>query len=463
MKNRYFTQSSIILVLFLGIILLKSSFPGLASQNEATTVFLPLLTTPKPITQIVSVSSTGVQTDQGVYFSTISGNGRYIAFDSRATNLVSNDTNDGRDVFVHDIQTRQTTRVSVTSGGAQVMGSSYSPVISTDGRYVVFLSSSPQLVPGDTNFANDVFVHDLQTGETTRVSVASDGTQGNGNSGTETYAEDYMPAISPDGRFVAFTSLANNLVPFDNNNSKDVFVHDRQTGQTTRISIASDGAEANNGSIRPSISNDGHYVSFDSGATNLVSNDNNNQNDIFIHDRQTGTTTRVSIATNGTEGNDVSYNSSISADGRYVTFTSLATTLVPGSSWAGTHNVFLRDRQTNQTTQISLRWDGGPPNYHSNSPVISGDGRFIVFESSENQLIPNNPAQHNSIYVYDHILEKMYIVTKPSANSTSSNPAISTTGQYIVFSSLASNLIPGDVNNDTDIFWTDRIYVGGVP
>jgi Tol biopolymer transport system component len=183
-------------------------------------------------------------------------------------------------------------RVSVASDGSE--GNDYSayPSISADGRYVAFESWASNLVDGDTNYSYDVFVHDRWTGETTCVSIASDGTHGNNFS--------YSPSISANGRYVAFSSDANRLVSGDTNNSTDVFVHDRWTGETTRVSIASDGTQGNDVSSDPSISADGRFVAFQSSASNLVISDTNNASDIFVHDRQAGETSIVSIASDGT-------------------------------------------------------------------------------------------------------------------------------------------------------------------
>jgi len=203
------------------------------------------------------------------------------------------------------------TRISVASDGTQGNGDSAwnTPRFSSNGRYVVFNSTASNLVPGDTNGADDVFVYDRQGNQISRVSVSSEGAQGNYGSGG--------PSISEDGRYVAFHSLSSNLVNDDTNNNFDVFVHDRQTGQTTRVSIASDGAQGigyYGSSLWPSISADGRYVAFTSRAYNLVPNDTNpgcEQHyqpsgqcaDVFVHDRATGQTTRVSVASDGTEGN----------------------------------------------------------------------------------------------------------------------------------------------------------------
>jgi len=209
-------------------------------------------------------------------------NGRFVAFKSRATNLVLGDTNFVEDVFVHDRETGETTRVSVATGGEQANGPSQDdePGISADGRFVAFISEATNLVPGDTNGVKDIFVHDRQTGETTRVSVATGGGQANGPS-------EGQPALNGSGRFVVFSSEASNLVPGDTNGEDDVFVHDRQTGETTRVSVATGGGQGMGGGAggSPQLSGDGHIVAFGSEATNLVPGDTNGVQDIFIHDR----------------------------------------------------------------------------------------------------------------------------------------------------------------------------------
>lgn len=218
----------------------------------------------------VSVASDGTEGNFASDAPSISADGRYVAFVSGASNLVANDADQIDDIFVHDLQTRQTTIVSVASDSTQANAGSRNPVISADGRYVAFASDASNLVANDTNGSRDIFVHDRQTQQTTRVSVVSDGGQSSGGTSTSP-----LVSISSNGRYVAFSSPATNLVPDDTNGLNDVFVHDRQTGQTTRISVASDGTQANGDSVDPSISADGRYVAFDSGASNLAPNDTN--------------------------------------------------------------------------------------------------------------------------------------------------------------------------------------------
>src|SRR6266540_2170763 len=306
----------------------------------------------------VSVDSFGNQGNGGSFRPALSADGAVVAFDSDATNLVMGDTNGASDVFMYEAG--QTTLVSVGLGGAPGNSHSTDPSISANGRLVAFYSVATNLVNGDTNNAGDIFVYDKQ-GQTRRVSVSSGGAAGNSDS--------YDPSISPNGRFVAFYSVATNLVNGDTNtcgpfttpgSCSDVFVRDLQMGQTTRVSVASDGAQANGGSYIPSMSEDGDFVAFESGATNLVSDDTNNVGDIFVHDRQTGQTERVSVDSHDAQANGGSFNVSLSADGRAVAFYSNATNLVSGDT-NGTDDFFVADRGIAQSFAISVTLANDPP------------------------------------------------------------------------------------------------------
>ena len=239
------------------------------------------------------MASDGTHGNSNSHNATISSDGRYVAFESTANNLVISDTNGYDDIFVHDRQTGHTLRASVASDGTQANNAGNLPSISANGQYVTFFSTANNLVISDTNGASDVFIHDTETGRTKRVSVTSDGTQGNSSS--------YNASISADGQYVAFESWANNLVISDTNSAYDVFVHNTQTGQTQRVSLASDGKQGNYQSHYPSISADGRYVAFESYATNLVISDTNYHYDIFVHNIQTRQTSRVSVASDGTQ------------------------------------------------------------------------------------------------------------------------------------------------------------------
>ena len=305
-------------------------------------------------TQLVSVAADGTQANSDSFGPAISADGRYVAFDSLASNLVPGDTNDHSDVFVRDRRSGTTQLVSVATDGTQANSDSFDPAISADGRYVAFGSDASNLVPGDTNGTDEVFVRDRRSGTTQLVSVATGGTQANGRS--------FIPAISADGRYVVFGSDASNLVPGDTNGTDEVFVRDLRSGTTQRVSVATGGTQANSDSFSPAISADGRYVAFDSDASNLVPGDTNHHADVFVRDLRSGTTQLVSVATDGTQANgNSSYEPAISADGRYVAFGSDASNLVPGDTNENS-DVFVRDRQSGTTQRVSVATDGTQAN-----------------------------------------------------------------------------------------------------
>jgi Tol biopolymer transport system component len=317
---------------------------------------------------------------------------------SGASNLIPADTNGAVDVFVHDRLTRSTTRVSVASNGTEANADSAfvgAPQLSADGRFVAFESFASNLVLGDTNGVLDVFVHDRQTGITIRANVASDGTEAN-NQGI-------APAISGDGRFVAFWSMASNLVPGDTNicpwACEDVFVHDRQTGTTTRVSVAADGTQADGNSESPTISGDGRFVAFESAASNLLPGDTNSAFDVFVHDRQTGAITRASVAADGTQANNTSRSASISGDGRVVAFHSFASNLVQPDTNPDS-DVFVHDQQTGTVLMASVAADGTQGNSSSVRPSTSGDGRFVSFDSAASNLVPGDTNGIGDVFVH---------------------------------------------------------------
>jgi len=330
-------------------------------------------------TERVSESSAGIQGNNDAFTLSLSSNGRFVAFGSLATNLVAGDTNAVLDVFVHDRNTGTTERVSISTAGDQANDESYSPAVNSDGRFVAFQSDASNLVPFDTNNKSDIFVRDRTTGVTERVSVTSDGTQGNGDS--------FFAAISSDGRFVAFTSEATNLVAGDTNNKADIFVRDRQKDRTE---IIVEPAEFNTGSgviiVAPAISPDGGFLGFRSNADNLVPGDTNNSFDTFLIERGTLTAELDSVSSSEVEGNADSGQPSISSNNRYVVFSSIATNLVLQDT-NGSEDVFVRDRDEGRTRRVSLAFDGSEGDNSSFSAVISGDGRFVAFTSFADNLV----------------------------------------------------------------------------
>ncbi len=344
---------------------------------------------------LASRDQTGAQGNAYSHLPSISHDGRYVAFQSKASNLVSGDTNALDDIFVHDRKTGTTKLVSVDSTGKHGTSASTWPSISSDGRQVAFGSYSA-LIAGDTNSDEDVYVHDLQTGKTARVSVSASGGQSNNDSG--------YPSISSDGRYVAFYSKATNLIPNDTNGSWDIFVHDRQSGATKLVSVSSTGGQGNGWSLFPSISGKGRYVAFISSATNLVAGDTNGKVDVFVHDSQTGKTERVSLDSKGGEANGDSgdLNSwrcvSISDDGRFVVFESEASNLVSGDT-NNREDVFLHDRTTKKTVRLSVNDDGVQGNNHSERPSIAPDGRYVVFQSKADNLTTNDTNGATDVFM----------------------------------------------------------------
>lgn len=406
------------------------------------------------LTSRVSVSSSGAQGDQISNESSLSADGRFVAFTSAASNMApSPDTTRRRDVFVRDQQTGVTSRVSVSSTGElAASGYSESPSISADGRYVAFVSNAPNLVPSDTNNTVDVFVHDREAGLTRRVNVSSAGAQANRGA--------FYTSISADGRYVVFDSSASNLVPGDTNEVSDIFVHDLQSGATSRVSVSSAGAQASSGSGKASISGDGRFVVFASGASDLVPSDTNVAEDVFMHDRQSGVTTRVSVSSTGGQANRYSREASISPDGRYVGFESLASNLVADDT-NGTLDVFLHDLQTSETTRVSISSTGTEGNSYSFKPAISGGGRYVAFTSVATNFVAGetNTSRYH-VFVRDRqagTTERVSVSSEGTlANGDSYWPSISTDGRHVGFTSAASNLVAEDTNGKEDVFVHQR-------
>jgi hypothetical protein len=405
-----------------------------------------------PATQRVSVASNGRQGTGHSLYPSLSASGLSVAFESRASNLVANDTNRRSDVFVHGVRAGGTKRVSVSTAGRQGNDDSRGGVISADGRFIAFYSWASNLVPGDTNGAVDIFVHQRATATTTRVSVGAAGTQANSDS--------LFPALSADGRYVAFDSAASNLVAGDTNGWDDIFVRDRQSGTTQRISVANDGAQSIGGtSARPAISADGRFVAFLSYATNLVPGDTNGSADIFVRDRVAGTTRRVSVASGGAQANASSFEAAISADGRFVAFNSEAANLVAGDT-NGYQDVFVHELSTGQTERMSVASTGAEGNSHSQAATLSADGRFVAFHSSAANLVPNDTNGADDVFIRDRRADTTQRVsltqTGGQSNGYSFYPTLSADAGLVAFASTARNLVPGDTNGKFDVFVRTR-------
>jgi len=428
-KQQIRTLSKAIVVLML-VALVAYALPGPVFSAWAA---------PGDITR-VSVSSSGLQANAYSRDADISADGRYVVFWSGASNLVEGDTNGAEEIFLHDLQSGKTTRVSVDSNGAQADNGSFYPVISGDGRFSAFMSDATNLVSGDTNGFSDIFLHDRQTGNTIRVSVSSNGAQANNIS-------DSYVSISSDGRFIVFDSDATNLVSGDTNDFTDIFIYDRLTAITERVSLDSHEAQANGGSSNASISADGRFVAFSSSANNLVNGDTNNHVDIFIRDRAMGLTTRVSVNSSGVEADRASSDPAISGDGRYVTFSSVATNLFDEEPYGYPH-VFVHDRATGMTTLASTQ-DGYQMVGWSTMPDISADGRYIAFEFDDR----SDGLPYRSIYIHDRLTGlTRRVSTTGGGEDYAFGPTIASDGRYVAFASNNSHLVPGDTNGESDVF-----------
>jgi Tol biopolymer transport system component len=391
-----------------------------------------------------SVAADGTEADKMSQISAAGSDGRFVAFESDASDLIASDHNNSTDIFVRDRSTGAIVRASVASDGSEANQRSYSPRISADGRFVAFDSDADMLVPNDTNRVIDVFRHDLTTGETIRVSVASDGSQAYGGD----------PSISGDGRYVFFSSDATNLVPNDTNGKGDVFRHDCETGETIRVSLRWNGIQVGGNSGTPRCSADGQQVAFFSEAPNLDGSGAHGY-DVYVRDILAATTELVSVGDDGSLANGVSYLGSISGDGAFVVFWSEADDLV-GNDDNGDWDVFLRDRAGGRTTLLSVGLDGTAANGKSSNCAISSDGETAVFESLAPDLIDSDTNGDSDVFVadlhYGTLIRASERTGHIEAHGDSHFPSVAGDGTEVYFQSLSDDLVDGDTNQVADLF-----------
>lgn len=388
-------------------------------------------------TALISISTAGVQGDLGSEWADMTPDGRYVVFQSYARNLVDGDTNGKTDIFRHDRVTGETIRISIASDGTQADGDSRLPSISDDGRYIVFQSYAANLISNDINSVwPDIYMRDVVSGMTELISVDSDENQKWGGASN--------PHISGDGNHVAFeywSEFNEELDPGDTNNAIDIYVRDRTAGTTTLVSIATDETQGDTFSVHPKISTTGRYIAFDSTASTFAASDELNTWDVFVHDRTTGTTTIASVSSGGVIGNGVSSQVDISGDGRYVYFSSSATNLVPNASGGE----YLHDLITGETISIG----------EGQSGAISANGRYLVTFKP----LVNDPGKYG-VRIYDREAGISWPVFLSNyaeiENGSSLGFAISDDGRSMSFSSSSDNLILNDQNGTIpDIFVTD--------
>lgn len=455
---------------------------------------------------LVGVTANGAS---GTTYLAMSSDGRYVVFLSAATNLVANDTNGATDVFVSDLTSGTTALVSTNIAGAQQNGDASTAGISSDGRYVVFTSAATNLVANDTNGVADVFVKDLQTGQVTRASTDSVGNEADGGAS-------YGVSITVGGRYVVFTSYADNLVADDTNGVADVFVKDLVAGTTTRVSTSSTGVQGDASSTGGTttyglVTSDGRYVLFTSDATNLISDDTNGVGDVFLKDLLSGSVVRVntdsdgsasygacsaaamtadgryilfntgfvtvvlkdlvsgvatcvSTASDETAADSNSFGRGISADGRYVLFESDASNLVDGGTDSEL-NIFLKDTASGATSRITA--DGAryiPSSSHTVAAAISPDGRYVVFSSSGPDEVSNDNNQASDVFLKDLTADTTQLISARGTDAavaarfcSSTSGSVSLDGRYTVFISDATNLVADDTNGTADVFVQDGL------
>ncbi|GLY08495.1 hypothetical protein [Actinoplanes sp. NBRC 101535] len=401
----------------------------------------------------VSTPVTGTSTDGDSTTPVVSDDGRYVAFASGATNLVNGDTNNSYDIFLTDRRDGTTRRLSIAANGAQADSASYGPSITADGHFILFYSYAANLVPGDTNGVNDLFLYDTRLQSLRRIDALA-------GDGTNPFHDLSSARISADGSTVVLSPTAA-LVPGDTNGSNDVYAHDLATSRTDLISHTAAGTTGNGASFAAAVSAGGRYVAFLSYATDLVAGDTNATADVFLRDRSTGTVTRVNLTHDGrqfTRSTDMSL--AVSADGRYVTFASAEPTAVPGDTNANT-DVFVRDVTAGRTSVVSAIPGGTPGSTYSADPVISANGRYIAFRSLAANLVPGDTNGDYDVFVRDLRTQRTTLVSLSASgqqgNGSSYQVQISANGRRLAFVSSATNLVPGDAEDDTqDVFVRNR-------
>lgn len=424
------------------VALASGGAPAKASSSRAVTVLPPAL-------QRMSESAAGVGANSWSRGAAVSPDGRYVAFMSNASNLVAGDTNGFADIFVRDLEAGTIERVSISDSEQQSPFGGEYPSISADGRYVTFESSSPLSTDSPTSTLA-IYVRNRVDGTTRRVSqpVAGDATPTNNS---------YQSSISADGRYVAFASIATNLVPNDTNGKADIFLRDLVANTTERVSTDNDGGEVNGASGFPRISADGSAVAYDSVATDIVDGDTNGVKDVFWWPRSTGSVLRVSQTSAGVEGNAVSYTPSISGDGRYVAFTTRATNL--GVNDDSSSDVVRWDSVGMGLALVSVSDTEVPAIFDTGSASISADGQRIAFIAYD-ALAPGDTNDRDDVYVRDFTTGTTRRAsdthTGTAANDSAAAPALSGDGNAVLFPSLATNMVPeADTNADQDLFFRD--------
>ncbi len=342
--------------------------------------------------ELISVGTSGQMSDGDSRFPSISADARYVAFESTSSTFSLVDLNAQRDIYLHDRETGATTLISRGMSGNAGNGSSGFPSISNDGRWIAFVSDSDDLVPGDSNGEQDVFLYDGLFETIRRVSVNESGGESSGGTVGQ-------PAMSADGQTIAFASRASDIVAGDSETFVDIYVYDRCTGSVELASRTSAGGFSNGDSFSPSISADGQRIVYSSLASDLVESDANGFEDIFLYDRSTGDTSLVSVSTAGEQGGGDSFSPSIDARGRRVIFASTASNLAPGDPDGAVIDLYARDLQREKTTRQSLTWLDRESGFPIRAWRLADEGNWAGFSSEGGALAPDDDNGLRDSYV----------------------------------------------------------------
>ena len=405
-------------------------------------------------TERISVNSAEVQGNSLSYDPSVSADGRFVSFTSQATNMISVDTNGGGEIFLRDTVAGTTERVSISNNEAQANADSSQSSVSSDGRYVAFTSNATNLIDGQVMTAGQVYVRDRVAGTTEIVSVSSAEVPGDSTSGE--------PAISGNGRYVVFSSMANNLTVDGTFEYTLIFLRDRVLGTTELISKSTGGVPGNGFALAPVINSTGTHVAYYSAATNLVDPATTvGLYHVYLRDRSAGATELVDLDSLNAPANGNSTQPTISDNGRYVAFTSTADGNAPFMDT--TAQVYLRDRLLDVTELVSLNAAGGE---EASEPSISGDGRYVAYSADSFAQVEGDLNDKRDIFVRD----RLGVVTRVSVNAAASVqgndnsrvPSMSLDGNHVAYESDATNLVTGDTNLVTDVFMRD-LEQGGIP
>lgn len=380
----------------------------------------------------------------------VSASGRFVAFVSNATNIEPGN-NSRRQIYLTQRLSGDVRRVSVDAMGAAGNSDSVQPSVSSDGRFVAFASQSTNFSSMDSDSALDIYLHDMATQTTQLISKASNGSSaGNGSSS--------LPVISADGRFVVFSSTADNLVADDTNGLSDVFIANRETGDVSLVSAGLGGAASNGRSVAPDVSANGRFVSFLSLASNLIADDLDSRQDAFVSDQSTGSITRANTTASGGPGGASVTAASISLDGSTVAFFALGTGLVPG---VGGRDIYLKTLSTGdiQALNVSDFADTGA-NIQVESISLDSQGCNVSYDLATRDV--QSAVLDISVHVYNCQSGNTRSITQTpvsdddiAANNLSLNPSIDSVGRNLVFSTLASNLGTPDTNALNDVYLLD--------